>query len=297
MIVTSSEAAGQRRVPAVGAGFELRGPGTPPRLLLAELWRSRRVLVALARKDFYARYRRTVFGLLWAVGLPLIQAAVLAVVFTHIVHFASALRHTPQGAHVHYPVFLYAALVAWSFFSTSMPSAATSIVDNSQLARKIYFPRALFPLLTVATGVYPLVVSVGVLLVLTLAIQHSITVSFLWTIPAVVLAVAITAGFGLVLSAAHVYFRDIRFIVQAVMSVLFYASPIIFAVHSAPTALQHVIGAGPMTGPIELMRLGVGGADSNWWVYVFGGLGWFAVTTVLGIALQSKYDRVFVDLM
>jgi len=278
-------------------GFELRGPGTPVGTLLLELWRARDVLWALARKDFYARYRRTMLGLLWAVGLPLVQAVVLAVVFTHIVRFASALRHSPQGEHVKYAVFLYAAIAAWSYFSTTMPTAATAIVDNGALARKIYFPRAIFPLLGVASGIYPLAISAGILLLLTVALQHSVSIDFLWVVPGCALTVAITAGFGLMLSALHVYFRDVRFIVQAVMSVLFYLSPIIYAVESAPGALRHVVGATPMAGPIELMRLAIGGADSNWPAIVAGGVGWFVATTAIGLWLQSRHDRVFVDLM
>lgn len=278
------------------AGFELRGPSTPLGTLLSDLWRARTVLFVLARKEFYARYRRTALGMLWAVGLPLVQAAVLAVVFTKIVHLGAVLNRT-NGAHVSFPVFIYTALTAWTFFSQNMTTAATSIVDNGALARKIYFPRAMFPLLVVTTGLYPLGISLGILLVLKLALQHTISVSFLWVIPGAALTVAICAGFGLLLSALHVYFRDVRYIVQAVMSVLFYLSPIIYAVKSAPGALRHVVGFGPMAGPIELMRLGTGGADSSWLACVAAGLAWFVVTASIGMVLQSRYDRVFVDLM
>jgi len=277
-------------------GFELRGPSTPLGTLFADLWRARRVLVVLARKDFYARYRRTTFGMLWAVALPLIQATVLAVVFTQIVHFASVVKRT-NGADVSFPVFIYSAITAWSFFSTNMPSAATAIVDSGGLARKIYFPRALFPLLVVTTGLYPFGIGIGVLLAMKLTLQQSVTIDFLWVIPGAMLTVAITAGFGLLLSALHVYFRDVRYIVQAVMSVLFYLSPIIYAVQSAPGALRHVVGYGPMAGPIELMRLAIGGADSNWPATVAIGIGWFVATAGIGMLLQSRYDRVFVDLM
>ena len=277
-------------------GFELRGPSTPLGTLLADLWRSRRVLFVLARKDFYARYRRSALGVLWAVALPLVQATVLAVVFTRIVHLGAVLHRT-HGAHISFPVFLYSGLTAWSFFSANMPTASTAIVDNGALARKIYFPRALFPLLVVVTGLYPFGIGIGVLLAMKLALQHTVDVNFLWVVPGAVLSVAITAGFGLVLSALHVYFRDVRFLVQAVMSVLFYLSPIIYAVESAPGVLGKIVGFGPMAGPIELMRLGTGGADSNWLGYVGVGVAWFVVTTSIGLVLQSRYDRVFVDLM
>jgi ABC-type polysaccharide/polyol phosphate export permease len=277
-------------------GFELRGPSTPLPELLVELWRSRRVLGVLARKDFYARYRRTSFGMLWAVGLPLVQAAVLAAVFSRVGNFSSALRNH-SGLAVSFPVFIYAGMTAWSFFTNTMPNAATAIVDNGGLARKIYFPRALLPLLVVTTGVYPLAISAVVLLVMALALVHHVGPSFLWVVPGCLLAVAITAGFGLLLSALHVYFRDVRFIVQALMSVLFYLSPIIYSLQSAPGALGSFVLFSPMTGPIELMRLGVGAADPNWASAVGLGCGWFLITGAIGLVLQSRYDRVFVDLM
>jgi ABC-type polysaccharide/polyol phosphate export permease len=266
------------------------------RQLLRDLWRARPVLAVLARKEFYARYRRTSLGILWAVGLPLLQASVLAVVFTRIVHFSSAIHRT-NGVHVSYPVFLYAGLTAWSFFTSNMPGASTAIVDSANLARKIYFPRALFPLLVVTTGIYPLVIGTGVLFALVLALQHHIGIEFLWVVPAAALTVAITAGLGLVLSALHVYFRDVRFLVQAVMSVLFYLSPIIYSLNAAPGTLGKFVAYGPMAGPIELFRLATVGADHGWITAVVAGLCWFVVSTFFGLLLQSRYDRVFVDLM
>lgn len=295
MAAISTEPADGRQFAVATAGFELRGPSTPVRQLLAELWTSRRVLGVLARKDFYARYRRTSLGLLWAVGLPLLQASVLAIVFTHVVHLGAAV-HRANGQ-ISFPVFLYAGLTAWSYFVGNMPAAATSIVDNAGLARKIYFPRAMFPLLVVTTGLYPLVIGTGVLLVLTLGFEHHVGVEFLLVVPACLLTAAITAGIGLVLSALHVYFRDIRFLVQAVISVLFYLSPIIYSLNAAPGALGRFVQFGPMAGPIELFRLATVGADDGWAVAVLAGVGWFVVTAAIGLVLQSRNDRVFTDLL
>lgn len=277
------------------AGFVLDGPGTSPARLLGELWQSRQVLGVLARKDFFARYRRTYFGLLWAVALPLVQAAVLAVVFSRIGHLSSAaLRTTGISS---YPVFLYAGLTAWNYFSSNMPTVSTAIVDNTALAQKIYFPRAMFPLLAAVTGIYPLAISLVLLLVMTVGFEHTLTVDFLWVLPGAALTVGITAALGLTLSALHVYFRDIRFLVQAVMSVLFYLSPVLYALSSAPAVLGWVVAFGPMAGPIELFRMAVGGTDAHLHLALLSGLGWLVVAGVAGLVLQSRYDRVFVDLM
>src|SRR3954447_6323737 len=147
-----------KRVRDSASGFELSRPGTPVRALLAQTWRTREVLMVLARKDFFARYRRTSLGLLWALGLPLVQAIVLAAVFTHVVRIGGAVRAVQGGDHFSYAVFVYSGIVGWAFFAANMPGASTAVVDNSSLAGKIYFPRLMLPLLVVVTGVYPLII-------------------------------------------------------------------------------------------------------------------------------------------
>ena len=278
------------------AGFELSGPGTPVRTLLATLWRTRAVLFVLARKDFFAKYRRSSLGLFWAFGLPLIQAIVLATVFTHFLHIRRVVQQAQNaGPHFSYAIFVYSGIVAWSFFSSNMPGAATAVVDNSGLSGKIYFPRMMMPLLTVVTGLFPMVFSIIALLLLTLGLQHSVGPEFLFVIPGTLMAAAITASLGIALSAAHVYFRDVKFLVQAVMSVLFYLSPVIYSLSTAPASARNLLAYGPMTGPIELFRMATVGADSAWPHAIAGGFAWIAVFLTLGIYLHSRFDRVFVD--
>ncbi|MDQ1694876.1 MAG: lipopolysaccharide transport system permease protein [Frankiaceae bacterium] len=297
VVTTSTEPVAKRpaRQRDHAAGFELSGPGTPLPALLSTLWRTRQVLFVLARKDFFARYRRTSLGLFWALGLPLIQAVVLTVVFTHVVRVGRVVQSVQGGHHFSYAVFIYSGIVGWSFFSTNMPGSATSVVDGSGLAGKIYFPRLMLPLLVVVTGLYPLIISLGVLFLLTLALQHSVGFEFLFVIPATVLVVGISAAFGIALSALHVYFRDVKFLVQAVMSVLFYATPIIYSLSNAPASIRPFISFGPMAGPIELFRMATVGADSAWPQAVAGGVVWFTVAMALGLYLHSRFDRVFVD--
>ena len=278
------------------AGFELSGPSTPIHTLLATLWRTRSVLFVLARKDFFAKYRRSSLGLFWAFGLPLIQAIVLATVFTHVVHINRAVHQAQNaGPHFSYAIFVYSGIVAWSFFSANMPGAATAVVDNSGLSGKIYFPRLMMPLLTVVTGLFPLGFSIIALLLMTLGIQHSVGPEFLFVIPGSLMAAAITASLGITLSAVHVYFRDVKFLVQAVMSVLFYLTPVIYSLSTAPASVRTLLAFGPMTGPIELFRMATVGADSAWPQAIAGGFAWIGVFLVLGIYLQSRFDRVFVD--
>ena len=126
-------------------GFELRGSRTTVRHLVRDIWRSRELLVTLARKDFFVRFRRTSFGVLWAVGLPLVQASVLAVVFTRVVRIETG---------GNYGIYVFSGMLPWTFLSGTVTMGSTSIVDGSALATKIYFPRALLPLVTLGANLY-----------------------------------------------------------------------------------------------------------------------------------------------
>lgn len=277
-------------------GFELRGPSTPPRVMLRELWAARHLLVILARKDFYVKYRRTVLGVVWAVGVPLVQAVVLSVVFTHVV----GIGRTYASSQSTYAVFLYSALVPWNYLANAGPAAATAIVDNVALAGKIYFPRALPVLVTATSAIYPLAIGLVLLLLMSLVVGNGIGLSFLLVIPGAALVVVLVVCIGLCLSALHVYFRDVRYIVMAVLSVGFYVTPIIYPLSRLSQhhhVLRDLIAIGPGAGPIEIFRAATVGADSAWALAVTACACWCVVFGGIGFWLQCRRDRVFVDLL
>jgi lipopolysaccharide transport system permease protein len=260
--------------------------------LLSELWQRRALLVVLAKKDFYVRYRRTSLGVLWAVGLPVLQAAVLTVVFSHVVR-ADRLA----GHHISYPVFLYAGLVPWTFVASVLPGASTAIVDNLGLVTRVYFPRLITVLLVVLSGLVPLATGVVILLGLTATLGPGLNLDVLWLVPGTLLVVALVAGFGAALSALHVYSRDVRYVVQAVMTVGFYVTPVIYPLQAAPHGLRTALALVPSAGPVELFRAGTVGADQGWHLAVAASVGWAVAVGAWGLWLQSRRDRVFVDLL
>jgi lipopolysaccharide transport system permease protein len=256
------------------------------------VWRTRALLVVLAKKDFYVRYRRTSLGVLWALGLPLVQAVVLTIVFSHVVH---ANRLARPG--ISYPVFLYAGLVPWTFVSAVLPGASTAIVDNLGLITKVYFPRVLSVALVTLSGLVPLGIGIVVLVALDATLGDGLGFRTLLLLPGSVLVVALVAGAGSVLSALHVYWRDVRYVVQAVMTVGFYVTPVIYPLSAAPANLRTVLELLPAAGPVEVFRAATVGADPGWSTSVLASLVWCAVLAGLGLVLQSRRDRVFVDLL
>jgi homopolymeric O-antigen transport system permease protein len=240
----------------------------------------------LARQDFFVRYRRESFGFLWAIGLPLLQASILAIVFSKIVKI-----HTG----VSYPVFVFSGILVWTFFSACVTGASTSIVDGQGLATKIYFPRAILPLVTVQAGLYGFVPSVAVLIAMALVLGVPLGISLLYLIPGTLLTMLLSASFGLVLSALHVYFRDVRYIVSASIFAWFYATPVLYPLRLAPHLLRRVIELNPATGCVELFRAALGAADAGWHTTVLTSLVWTVVLLMAAAVLHRRFDRLFVD--
>jgi len=269
-------------------GFELRGETTPVRELLREIWKSRGLLAMLARRDFFVRYRRASFGLVWAVALPLLQAVVLAVVFSRVARI--------NVSRVNYTVFIFSGMISWTYFSTVLGAGSTAIVDSAAMTTKIYFPRAVLPLITMATNLYGFAVSATILLAMALITGVDLGINVLLLIPATILMAALATSFALVFSALHVYFRDVRFVVQAMIIVWFYITPIIYPI-TLLGRLGHFVFANPMTGVVELMRAATVGADAGWVTSIWWTLGWIVVMWVIAIALHRRFNRVFVDLL
>jgi len=270
-------------------GFELTGKPAPLRQMLADVWRSRDLLRMLAKKDFVARYRRASLGMAWAVGLPLVQAVVLAVVLSHFVRFKT---------NVNYATFIYTGTLAWTFFSGTLTSTTTAIVDGQVLATKIYFPRAILPLTTVSASLFAFLPGLPLLIILALAFGVHLGVHTLLLIPATLLMIAFTTSLSLVAAALHVYFRDMRYIVQAVVVPWFWASAVFYPLsflHHGP--LRTVVELNPATGMILLFRAAVVGGDQGWLATLWWPFVWTAVFLLLAAELYRRFDRVFVDLL
>jgi ABC-type polysaccharide/polyol phosphate export permease len=270
---------------SIAEGFDLTPAPPPVRGLVRDVWRSRGLIAVLARKEFFVRYRRTSFGLLWAVGLPLLQAAILTLVFGHLLK-----SHAP-----HYAAFVFAGMVPWSYFSSTLGGGATAIVDNSGLSNRIYFPRAVLPLVSAVSAVYGAVVTVAILIAMCVGFGVHLGPKLVLLVPGVALVAVLAAAFALVLSAVHVYFRDVRFLVTAALTVWLYVTPIIFQVDQLPHALRPFVRVNPMTGVVELFRYATVGASSDWGVSLLVTAAWVVVLLVLALFLHRRFDRLFAD--
>jgi ABC-type polysaccharide/polyol phosphate export permease len=252
---------------------------------LADIWRHREVFGMLARKDFQTRYKRASFGVLWAVMVPLLQGLVLAVVFSRVVKFAGG-----PG----YGAYVFSGVVAFSYFSTTLSSGATAIVDGSGLTDKVWFPRVLLALVPAAANAVSLVISIVVLLALLPVLDGRFGWELVLLVPGIGLLVAFTTALTLVVSALHVYFRDVKFLVQAALLVWLYVTPIIYY-KALLAGLAPWADLNPMTGVVTLFHIAIiGGTDPLARPLAIS----VAITLLLGVAGlegQRRHDRLFVD--
>jgi ABC-2 type transport system permease protein len=267
--------------------LDLHGESTPVRALIVELRRSWRLLPMLARQDFSARYRSAGLGVLWSVALPLLQGTVLAVVFTHVV------RVNTGG--VSYSVLVLTGINAWAYLSSSWTMGSTAIVDGAAIAGRVYFPRTLLAAVGPSANLVGYVVS-NVVLIGLMAISG---VSFSTTLLLLPVAMALAAAFVVLLSAVtavlHVYFRDVRYVVSALLLVLFYATPIIYPMSFAHGALRMAVLANPATGVVQLSRFAVFSTADDLGVALMVTLVWVAGLSVAAALVYRRYERVAVD--
>jgi ABC-type polysaccharide/polyol phosphate export permease len=251
----------------------------------AEMWRHRHVLGALARTDFHVRYKRASFGIAWAVLLPIVQAGVLAVVFSRVL---SVRNGSGFGAYV------LAGVTAWGYYTQTVSAAATAIVEGSGLTDKVWFPRALLPMAPAAANLVGLAVSTALAVVLAPVLGGHIGPEVLWLVPGLVLLVLFTTALAMVLAALHVYFRDVRFLVQAALLVWFYVTPIIYPA-SYLGGLRTAVDLNPMTGIVTLFHAAVVGADGDWLRPVVVTIAATVVLVAVAAAVYRRHDRLFVD--
>lgn len=251
---------------------------------LAEVAAHREVFAMLARKDFQTRYKRAALGILWAVAVPVLQGAVMAVVFSRVVRLG-----TTEG----FGVYVFAGVVAFSYFSSTLSAAVSSIVDGSGLSDKVWFPRVLLVLVPVVANLVSLGVSVVVVVALMPLLDVDVTARVALLLPGSLLLVAFTAALSMVVAALHVYFRDVRFLVQAALLLWLYVTPVIY-----PKELLDGLAAwadlNPMTGVVALFHNATVGGD-EWVVPVLVSIAATVVLAVVGLEAQRRHDRLFVD--
>lgn len=252
-----------------------------------EIWRSREVAVRLAQRDLIVRYRQTIMGITWVILQPLVAAGIFTVVFGQIADLSS-------GA-VPYFLFTLAGMLAWNLFSGALGRASGSMVSSRALVAKVFFPRLLVPISSVASVVIDFFV--GLALAVVLLFVYGINPGWpVLLLPVwILLIVMIGFGIGTAASAAMVKYRDVQYVLPWVTQILLYASPVAYALSEVPGNLRWMFDANPISWFLEAFRWSLVGTDAPPTWQIISLLVAAPVICLVGILIFQSSEREFAD--
>lgn len=265
-------------------------PGRLKKNYWNDLKRFRELFFFLAWRDILVRYKQTVIGLAWSIIRPLLTMVVFTVIFGRLAKFPS------EG--VPYAILVYAAMLPWQFFSTSFSDASNSLISNSNMLTKIYFPRLIIPTSTIIVNLVDFLISFIILIGLMIWYQFIPSWRILLLPVFLALVLLTTLGAGLYVSALNVKYRDFRYIVPFIVQFGMYISPVGFSSNVVPDKWRLLYSLNPMVGVIDGFRWSILGGDTH--LYLPGfllSIGLNVFLLIFGIRYFRKVERSFADVI
>ena len=254
----------------------------------SEIWLNRQLLGFLIWRDVKIRYRQTLFGGLWAILQPLMAM----LIFTFFFHKLSGVASDGPP----YPLFAFAGLTFWTFFSNAVGMASNSLVGSQVLLSKVYFPRIFIPLGSIGALLLDLVVSSLLMLAFMAYYRWPLSWNILW-LPAVILGCGLAAsGLGLILSAWNVRFRDIKYAVPFFLQMGLFVTPVIYPIEYVPARYRDLIALNPMTGVVLAARYSFLGGSVQLDLILIS-LGVALALFVAGLFIFRRTETQFADIV
>ncbi len=253
-----------------------------------EFWNHRELLYFLTWRDVKVRYKQTAIGILWAILQPVLTTAIFTVIFSRFARLDSI--------NFPYPLFALSGLLVWLFVNNSIASASGSLINNTNLVTKIYFPRLIVPTAATLSGLIDLVL--GFVLLVGLMIYYGVnpTWRILFAPLFVALAIALTIGFGTLFSALNVRFRDVKFALPFFLQIWMFLSPIFYPSESLPEKWRGLFALNPLTGILQGFRASLFGGDFDWFAIGISMISTFALAVVSFFVFKRMEDD-FADLI
>jgi len=253
------------------------------------LWRYRELLYFLVLRELKVRYKQAALGAAWAVVQPVFAAAIFTIIFGMFAHLPS------DG--LPYVLFAFAGVLPWTYFGEALRRASTGLVEDSELIRKIYFPRLVLPTAAVIAPLVDFLISLAVLVVLMIWYHISATPSLLLLPAFIVMNVGLALAFGLWLGPLNVRYRDVKQILPFLIQVWMYASPVVYPLSMVPERWRPLYSLNPMVGIIEGFRwtlLGTAAPDAT-------AMALTAASTIVllvgGLLYFKRAERSFADVI
>lgn len=255
-----------------------------------DLFRYRELFYFLAWRDVLVRYKQTVIGVLWAVIRPLLTMIVFTFIFGRIAKLPA------EG--VPYPVMVFAAMLPWQLFATSLAEGSGSLITNANLISKVYFPRLIVPASAVIVSFVDFAISMGLLAVLMIFYKVWPGLSLLCLPIFTIMALLASAGAGTWLAALTVKYRDFRYVVPFIVQFGLYISPVGFSSSIVPEKWRLLYDLNPMVGVIDGFRWSISGGKTPFpWQSLELALITTAILLATGIWYFRKTERTFADII
>jgi lipopolysaccharide transport system permease protein len=247
---------------------------------LPDLWAYRELLYFLVWRDIKVRYKQTLLGALWAILQPLTTM----IVFTY---FFGKLARIPTDG-IPYPIFFYTGLLLWTYFSSAVTNGANSLLGNTNLITKVYFPRLVIPAAAVGAGLLDFAIASVLLIGFLIYYSFPVTWGYLMLLPLVMLTTLFGLGMGVWLSALNVRYRDVRHALSFLIQIWMFVSPIIYPSTLVPEEWRWVMILNPFTGIVENFRAALFGSGFHWLALAYSTV----FTLVLLVFAAYKFKRM-----
>ena len=266
-------------------------PGRSEKNYWADLWRFRELFYILSWRDISVRYKQTVIGILWALIRPLLTMVVFTVIF-------GKLAKLPSDGNAPYAIMVYAGMLPWQFFSSAITATSGSLIGNSQLITKVYFPRLIIPASSIITSFVDFIISFIILVILMIYFSYLPTWRMVYLFGFLIITFLTALGIGLFITSLNVKYRDFRYIVPFIVQLGLYISPVGFSSSVVPEKYRLLYSLNPMVGVIDGFRWSILGGDST--IYLPGFLLSLFVAAfflVVGIRKFRKMEKTFADII
>ena len=263
--------------------------GRTERQYWKDLWRYRELFYFLAWRDILVRYKQTVIGIAWALIRPFLTMVVFTVVFNQVAKL-------PTEGDAPYAILVFSAMLPWQFFATALSECSSSLITNSNLISKVYFPRLIVPASAVIVSFVDFLVS-GMILLGLMAWYNFVPTWRILTLPIFIfIAFAASMGAGLWLAALNVKYRDFRYVIPFLLQLGIYISPVGYSSSRVPEQWRLLYSINPMVGVIDGFRWAILGGESRLYLPGFTlSLLLVALSCVMGIWYFRKTERTFAD--
>ena len=255
---------------------------------LKDLWTYRELLYFLTLRDIKVRYKQTVIGVLWAILQPVLTTAIFTVIFSQFARI--------DNLPIPYPLFALSGLLLWLFVNSSITTASNSLISNTNLVTKIYFPRLIVPIAATLSGLIDFVLGLVLLVGLMIYYGIGLTWQIVFAPIFIVLTITLALSFGTLFAALNVRFRDVKFALPFALQIWMFVSPIFYPASILSEQWRVVFAFNPLTGILEGFRAALFGSEFDWFAVGVSVVLIF-ILALLSLFVFKRMEDDFADLI